>query len=76
LKKSRERDLHFCLHLAGIVDSVTSLGGSVGWTDGSLDAILEIGVHTVIGLSHKRYISNPVSHLWTVPTGVATSPPP
>ena len=29
-KRERERDLHFCLHLAGIVDGVTSLGGSVG----------------------------------------------
>jgi len=29
-ERERDRDLHFCLHLAGIVDSVTSLGGSVG----------------------------------------------
>ena len=28
-----ERDFHFCLHLAAIMDSVTSLGGSVAATD-------------------------------------------
>ena len=34
-RRERERgeDFHFCLHLAAIVDSVTSLGGSVAAID-------------------------------------------